>query len=104
MKPSTNRGRCHEAFRRSLSQSAGQKEDMTHEIVLPEPVSNGFPDVDTSVDVETLRKINQELVSWPENFNVFDKLKRILERRAKAFDDDRKSRLVACRGDGFASI
>lgn len=78
--------RLEEAYRKVPA----KKEDMTHEIVLPEPVSNGFPDVDTSVDVETLRKINQELVSWPENFNVFDKLKRILERRAKAFDDDRK--------------
>jgi 2-oxoglutarate dehydrogenase E1 component len=105
MKPSTKSGtlsmkRLEEAYRKVPA----KKEDMTHEIVLPEPVSNGFPDVDTSVDVETLRKINQELVSWPENFNVFDKLKRILERRAKAFDDDRKVRLAACRAMAFASI
>ncbi|MCY7781114.1 thiamine pyrophosphate-dependent enzyme, partial [Bacillus haynesii] len=42
--------RLEEAYRKVPA----KKEDMTHEIVLPEPVSNGFPDVDTSVDVETL--------------------------------------------------
>ncbi|MCY8410379.1 thiamine pyrophosphate-dependent enzyme, partial [Bacillus haynesii] len=92
--------RLEEAYRKVPA----KKEDMTHEIVLPEPVSNGFPDVDTSVDVETLHKINQELVSWPENFNVFDKLKRILERRAKAFDDDRKVDWSLAEAMAFASI
>ncbi|MCY9270114.1 thiamine pyrophosphate-dependent enzyme, partial [Bacillus licheniformis] len=92
--------RLEEAYRKVPA----KKEDMTHEIVLPEPVSNGFPDVDTSVDFETLRKINQELVSWPENFNVFDKLKRILERRAKAFEDDRKVDWSLAEAMAFASI
>ncbi|MCY8586603.1 thiamine pyrophosphate-dependent enzyme, partial [Bacillus haynesii] len=38
--------RLEEAYRKVPA----KKEDMTHEIVLPEPVSNGFPDIDTSVN------------------------------------------------------
>lgn len=60
-----------------------KKEHTACEIELPEPVSNGFPDVDTSIDFDVLRKLNGELINWPESFNVFGKLKRILERRAK---------------------
>ncbi|MED2976872.1 2-oxoglutarate dehydrogenase E1 component [Bacillus swezeyi] len=92
--------RLEEAYRKVPA----KKEDMTHEIVLPEPVSNGFPEVDTSVEFDVLRKINEELVSWPEDFNVFGKLKRILERRAKAFDDDRKVDWSLAEALAFASI
>ncbi|MCF7618208.1 2-oxoglutarate dehydrogenase E1 component [Bacillus sonorensis] len=92
--------RLEEAYRNVPA----KKEDMVHEIVLPEPVSNGFPNVDTSVDFDVLRKINKELIAWPENFNVFDKLKRILERRAKAFEDDRKVDWSLAEVMAFASI
>ncbi|KYD02527.1 2-oxoglutarate dehydrogenase E1 component [Bacillus atrophaeus] len=81
-----------------------KKEDAVREIELPEPVSNGFPDVDTSIHFDVLRKLNGELVNWPESFNVFGKLKRILERRAKAFDDDRKVEWSLAESLAFASI
>ncbi len=71
---------------------------------MPEPVSNGFPDVDTAIDFDVLRKLNGELINWPESFNVFGKLKRILERRAKAFDDDRKVEWSLAESLAFASI
>ncbi len=83
---------------------ARQKEDAVREIELPEPVSNGFPDVDTAIDFDVLRKLNGELINWPESFNVFGKLKRILERRAKAFDDDRKVEWSLAESLAFASI
>lgn len=81
-----------------------EKEHTACEIELPEPVSNGFPDVDTSIDFDVLRKLNGELINWPESFNVFGKLKRILERRAKAFDDDRKVEWSLAESLAFASI
>lgn len=81
-----------------------KKEDAVREIELPEPVSNGFPDVDTAIDFDVLRKLNGELINWPESFNVFGKLKRILERRAKAFDDDRKVEWSLAESLAFASI
>ncbi|MEH7662643.1 2-oxoglutarate dehydrogenase E1 component, partial [Bacillus velezensis] len=81
-----------------------KKEDAVREIELPEPVSNGFPDVDTAIDFDVLRKLNGELINWPESFNVFGKLKRILERRAKAFDDDRKVEWSMAESLAFASI
>lgn len=60
--------------------------------------------MDTSIDFDVLRKLNGELINWPESFNVFGKLKRILERRAKAFDDDRKVEWSLAESLAFASI
>ncbi|MDA1475050.1 2-oxoglutarate dehydrogenase E1 component [Bacillus changyiensis] len=92
--------RLDEAYRKVPA----KKEDLAHEIELPEPVSNGFPDTNTSVETAVLHKINQELISWPENFNVFGKLKRILEKRAKAFSDDDKVDWSLAESLAFASI
>ncbi|MFF2091939.1 2-oxoglutarate dehydrogenase E1 component [Paenibacillus sp. NPDC058174] len=43
-----------------------------------------------AVSVETLREINTELLRWPDNFTVYPKLQRILERRATALNDGEK--------------
>ncbi|MFY4776893.1 2-oxoglutarate dehydrogenase E1 component [Metabacillus sp. RGM 3146] len=61
-----------------------------HDIELPETILNGFPKVDTSVPLEQLHGINRQLVKWPEGFNIFGKLKRILERRANVMEEDHK--------------
>ncbi|UJM26000.1 2-oxoglutarate dehydrogenase E1 component [Bacillus altitudinis] len=81
-----------------------KKEHTIQEIELPEPVSNGFPAVDTSVEFDVLRKLNEELISWPKDFQVFGKLKRILEKRAKVFTDDRKVEWSLGEALAFASI
>ena len=48
----------------------------------PEEVLAGYPrDLATGVDETTLRRINEELLDYPEGFNVFGKLQRILKRR-----------------------
>ncbi|MGV2516645.1 UNVERIFIED_CONTAM: hypothetical protein FO517_22330, partial [Bacillus subtilis] len=52
-----------------------KKEHTASEIKLPEPVSKGFPYVDTSIDFDVLSKLNGELINWSEAFNVFCKLK-----------------------------
>ncbi|QQK79975.1 2-oxoglutarate dehydrogenase E1 component [Salicibibacter cibi] len=53
----------------------------------PEVIEKGLPDIDTTVDYETLRQINEELLQFPEGFTVFPKLKRILNRRETAFTE-----------------
>ncbi|MFD2704521.1 2-oxoglutarate dehydrogenase E1 component [Salibacterium lacus] len=48
---------------------------------IPEEVERRLPAVDTSYDADELKQINEELITWPEGFSVFPKLKKILERR-----------------------
>ncbi|MBD1379005.1 2-oxoglutarate dehydrogenase E1 component [Metabacillus arenae] len=75
-----------------------------HDIQMPAPILNGFPQLETKVDVETLNQFNKQLVTWPDGFNVFGKLKKILERRAKVFEDDRKVEWALAETLAFASI
>lgn len=55
------------------------------EIIIPEVVLNGYPEVPTGVKEETLVKMNAELLSWPSEFTAFKKLERILKRREEPF-------------------
>jgi 2-oxoglutarate dehydrogenase E1 component len=41
----------------------------------------------TSVPIKILKELNKELLQWPNDFNVFPKLAKILNRRAKALDE-----------------
>jgi len=58
----------------------------------------------TSVPIEKLRQINKGLLEWPENFNVYSKLRRILERRADALNDGEKVDWSHAETLAFASI
>ncbi|KAB2332278.1 2-oxoglutarate dehydrogenase E1 component [Cytobacillus depressus] len=60
--------------------------------------------VDTTVDKASLTKINQEILEWPENFNVFGKLKRILERRLDVFKNKGKVDWAHAEALAFATI
>lgn len=52
----------------------------------PDYVLEGFPrDLETGVDQETLHRMNEELLSYPDDFTVFSKLDRILKRREEPF-------------------
>ncbi len=53
----------------------------------PEEVLAGYPrDLETGTDEANLRRINEELLTYPENFNVFGKLEKILKRREEPFN------------------
>ncbi|MEK4761044.1 2-oxoglutarate dehydrogenase E1 component [Viridibacillus sp. FSL E2-0187] len=52
---------------------------------MPEAVKNGYDIVETGVERERLEKMNKELLTWPQDFNVFKKLGKILSRREDAF-------------------
>jgi 2-oxoglutarate dehydrogenase E1 component len=56
---------------------------------LPEPLSKALPDIDTTIPVSELQDLTEKMLQWPENFNVYPKIKRILERRRKAFQDEK---------------
>lgn len=55
-------------------------------IEMPDAVKEGFPVVETGVDQERLKKINEELLAWPESFEPQNKLSKILKKREEAFE------------------
>ncbi|WP_017378672.1 2-oxoglutarate dehydrogenase E1 component [Paenisporosarcina sp. TG-14] len=60
-------------------------ENKLQDIIIPEVVLNGYPEVQTGVEEETLVKMNAELLSWPAEFAAFAKLEKILKRREEPF-------------------
>ena len=62
----------------------GKGQATSHE--MPDAVKNGFPEgIETAVERERLEKMNEELLAFPEDFNVFKKLSKILNRRRDPF-------------------
>ncbi|TJY42201.1 2-oxoglutarate dehydrogenase E1 component [Cohnella pontilimi] len=59
---------------------------------------------ETGVPVETLRRINADLLKRPEGFHVYPKLQRILERRADALNDGEKVDWAHAETLAFATI
>lgn len=56
----------------------------------PAFVRSTLDGIETKVSLESLRKINDDLLIFPEKFNVFPKLKKILERRIASLKDEGK--------------
>ncbi|MGE7979226.1 2-oxoglutarate dehydrogenase E1 component [Psychrobacillus sp. NPDC093200] len=56
-----------------------------HEIIIPEVVLEGMPELPTGVEESRLKKINEELLTWPSDFTAFKKLEKILKRREEPF-------------------
>ncbi|WHY77584.1 2-oxoglutarate dehydrogenase E1 component [Neobacillus sp. WH10] len=63
-----------------------------------------IPKVDTTVDKATLTKINSELLEWPNGFNVFGKLQKILNRRLEVFEKKGKIDWAHAEALAFATI
>jgi 2-oxoglutarate dehydrogenase E1 component len=84
--------------------SGKAKHDKKAEAEIPEVVKKGIPSINTGVATETLRELNRELLKWPEGFNVYPKLKRILERRESAFADGGKVEWALAEALAFAAI
>jgi 2-oxoglutarate dehydrogenase E1 component len=56
---------------------------------LPDPLSKALPDIDTTISVTELQELTENMLKWPADFNVYPKIKRILERRRKAFQGEK---------------
>ncbi|MDP5275112.1 2-oxoglutarate dehydrogenase E1 component [Chengkuizengella axinellae] len=79
-------------------------EEVNNEAVLPEVIEKGLPEMDTAVPFVHLQQMNEQLLSWPSQFNIFRKLKKILDRRREAFDDQGKVDWGLAEALAFASI
>ncbi|WP_210365148.1 2-oxoglutarate dehydrogenase E1 component [Bacillus sp. REN3] len=71
---------------------------------IPEEVEMGIPVIETGVPLQSLKKINEDLLKWPEGFNVFGKLAKILQRRKEAFNENGKIDWGLAETLAFASI
>jgi 2-oxoglutarate dehydrogenase E1 component len=80
-----------------------KKDDL---VTVPEPpVFHKDEDtVTTSIPIEILKKLNKELLQWPNDFKVFPKLEKILSRRADALEDKGKVDWALAETLAFASI
>ncbi|HET7658036.1 MAG TPA: 2-oxoglutarate dehydrogenase E1 component [Bacillales bacterium] len=56
----------------------------------PGTVRNGLQGIETAVPLDNLREINADLLKWPDGFNVYSKLKRILKRRVDSLEEGNK--------------
>jgi 2-oxoglutarate dehydrogenase E1 component len=70
----------------------------------PLTVEKGLPKINTAVPYNLLKQINEELLNWPENFNVFGKLEKILKRRIDALSENGKVDWALAETLAFASI
>ncbi|WP_019415492.1 2-oxoglutarate dehydrogenase E1 component [Paenisporosarcina sp. TG20] len=74
------------------------------DVVIPDVVLNGYPEVHTGVKEETLVKMNAELLSWPSEFSPFNKLEKILKRREEPFKGKGKIDWAHAETLAFGSI
>lgn len=71
----------------------------------PDTVMAGYPrDLETGVDQDRLQRMNEELLSYPEDFTVFSKLDRILKRREEPFKGKGKVDWAHAEQLAFGSI
>ncbi|WP_062356722.1 2-oxoglutarate dehydrogenase E1 component [Bacillus kwashiorkori] len=64
-----------------------KEQEIDYEMNPPETVEKGLPEVKTAVAENAIFKANEELLKWPEGFQAFNKLERILKRRENALKD-----------------
>ncbi|MDP4170619.1 MAG: 2-oxoglutarate dehydrogenase E1 component [Bacillota bacterium] len=71
----------------SFEKVPGKNFDEVHVPQPPEEVEKCLPTIKTGVPFEKLKKMNEDLLKWPETLNVFPKLAKILKRREDVFQD-----------------
>ncbi len=75
------------------------------EIVIPDEVLAGYPaELQTGVEENRLRKMNEEMLDFPKDFNVFGRLVRILKRREEPFKGKGKIDWAHAETLAFGSI
>ncbi|MGJ9381951.1 2-oxoglutarate dehydrogenase E1 component [Salipaludibacillus sp. CF4.18] len=67
-----------------------KRETIDETMIPPSYVSDTLEGIITKVPLTSLRQLNQELLEFPKEFNVFPKLRKILERRLEALEDEGK--------------
>jgi 2-oxoglutarate dehydrogenase E1 component len=87
---------AYDEVKQREGQDTNQRPELGRKLALEE--------LHTSVPLEVLRDMNKQLLQWPDTFNVYPKLKRILERRMNALDDGEKVDWGHAETLAFASI
>lgn len=86
-------------------ESVKSKESSDHVLLNLKPSGeNRKSKTKTNVPLKQLQAINTELLKWPEEFTVYPKLQRILERRSNALDSGEKVDWGHAETLAFASI
>ncbi|MFF2450813.1 2-oxoglutarate dehydrogenase E1 component [Neobacillus sp. NPDC058068] len=82
------------------------KKKEEEELKIPEPPNFNKEQalITTEVPLEMLKRINSELLQWPKDFNVFNKLEKILNRRAAMLDETGKVDWALAETLAFATI
>jgi 2-oxoglutarate dehydrogenase E1 component len=71
---------------------------------MPSVLANGLDQFETKVDLETLKRLNSNLLKRPEGFNAFKKLEKILNRRKDVLEEGNKADWGAGEALAYASI
>jgi 2-oxoglutarate dehydrogenase E1 component len=70
----------------------------------PPPYTHEEEAIDTWVSLEKLQQINNEIVDWPKNFQIFNKLEKILNKRAETYREKGKVDWSLAETLAFATI
>ncbi|MBM7551220.1 2-oxoglutarate dehydrogenase E1 component [Thalassobacillus pellis] len=70
----------------------------------PQGVERSLDEIETAIDLDRLKALNEGMLKRPEGFNGFKKLEKILQRRAKMLEDDGKVDWATAEALAFASI
>ncbi|WP_369900575.1 2-oxoglutarate dehydrogenase E1 component [Bacillus manliponensis] len=87
-----------------LQLPAANTDDVPAEVNIPEVIAAGIPKMNTGVALNTLTQLNEDLLQWPEGFNVYPKLKKILKRRRNALQDGGKIEWALAEALAFGTI
>jgi len=85
----------------------GMKEDTLagiSEVKMPDVLANSIDHYETAVPIEELKKLNDDLLNRPEDFNAFKRLNRVFNRRKKLFEEGQKADWGEGEALAFASI
>ncbi|WP_268921758.1 2-oxoglutarate dehydrogenase E1 component [Metabacillus schmidteae] len=81
-----------------------KQDEPAADVEVPGVIAKGIPSIETKVQLDNLREVNEDLLKWPEGFNVYPKLKRILERRKNALEQNGKVEWATAEALAFATI
>ncbi|MCA0983983.1 2-oxoglutarate dehydrogenase E1 component [Halobacillus yeomjeoni] len=70
----------------------------------PSGVERPLDSIETAIDIDRLRSLNEGMLKRPEGFNGFKKLEKILQRRSNMLDDGQKVDWATAEALAFASI
>lgn len=90
-------------FQRIYNASRDKEKDLK-EVPFPKKLAEPLSYIQTKVTVDRLRKLNDELLDWPEDLRVYPKLAKILRRRETALNAGHKIDWGTGESLAFASI